>query len=320
MARAARAPANVVSGAVSLAASAILWNPLPLILWGLGSAGWLVHAGTSDKQLRKVVDEDRANAEARAAADREALYQSLARSLADEPYAGWVRSGRLPDYAVEFRKLQATREKIAQILRERPEFETSTETDVARQMSQMLAAYLSFVKARLTYIQILRSVPRGNTPAAPPRQPAPPRIVRRRGTWDSAPSAPPPPSPYAAETLPQASDILASLDARIAELKERAEKEPAAASALGWHRDILEKQRALLVECVERDQSIAAQLEAFPDAFHVILGQVSASQVDQGEVVASMGSLVERVQETERFVRAVAPQMDELLRSLPAAG
>ncbi len=322
MKRAALSPGNVVSGAVSLATSAVLWNPLPLILWGLGSAGWLVHAGTSDKQLRRTVDEDRAGAEARSAADREALYQSLVRMLGEEPFATWAQSGRLPSYPDEFRKLQAMSERIAQILKERPEFEMSTEAGVSRQLSQMLAAYLSFVKARLTYLQILRSVPKAAdpAPAPPPRMASQPRSDKRRGGVDVVPPFSVTPPPSIGEPLPHAGELLGSLDRRIEALKERAEREPAAASALGWHRDILEKQRTLLVECVERDQSIEAQLEAFPDAFHVILGQVSASQVDQGEILASMGSLVGRIEETERFVRAVAPRMDEILRGLPAAG
>lgn len=35
-------PGSIALGAVSMAASAVLWNPLPLILWGLGAAAWAV--------------------------------------------------------------------------------------------------------------------------------------------------------------------------------------------------------------------------------------------------------------------------------------
>jgi hypothetical protein len=43
------APGNVTSGAVALAASAALWNPLPLILWGLGSTLFVTFASTADR-------------------------------------------------------------------------------------------------------------------------------------------------------------------------------------------------------------------------------------------------------------------------------
>jgi len=41
IAKAIQSPGNLVGGAVCLAASAMLWNPLPLILWGLAATGWV---------------------------------------------------------------------------------------------------------------------------------------------------------------------------------------------------------------------------------------------------------------------------------------
>src|SRR6476620_9766147 len=61
-ARAALAPANVISGAVALAASAALWNPLPLILWGLGSAGWVSFASTAERFHKLIAVEERQSA------------------------------------------------------------------------------------------------------------------------------------------------------------------------------------------------------------------------------------------------------------------
>jgi hypothetical protein len=100
-------------------------------------------------------------------------------------------------------------------------------------------------------------------------------------------------------------------------LKDLAERDPAAAQARVWHSEILKRQRDLLVECGERDRSVAAQLQAFPDAFGVVLAQLSASRVDPGEVTTNLGSLVARVEETERFLRALTPHVDRMLESLP---
>src|ERR1700730_13415234 len=50
--RAAAAPGNLAGGAVAVAASAALWNPLPLILWGLGAAGWVLYASASEGAAR----------------------------------------------------------------------------------------------------------------------------------------------------------------------------------------------------------------------------------------------------------------------------
>ena len=58
---------------------------------------------------------------------------------------------------------------------------------------------------------------------------------------------------------------------------------------------------------------MVAQLGAFSDVFEVILGRVSASQLSATEVASYMGTVVEQVLETERFVESLRPAMDELL-------
>ena len=109
------------------------------------------------------------------------------------------------------------------------------------------------------------------------------------------------------------------LEEKIIHLKELAQQEPASAKAREWHIGILQKQKDLLKDCGQRDQAVAAQLEAFPDAFNVVLGRVSAAQFDPNEVSSTMDTIVERVEETERFVRAFAPAMDQVLSGLQAA-
>ena len=82
---------------------------------------------------------------------------------------------------------------------------------------------------------------------------------------------------------------------------------------------LLERRRALFEECVVRDTRVAAQLDAFPDAFELILGQVSATQFDSAGVVEYMDSLASQVADTEEFVAAMQPVTDDLLSDVAFA-
>src|SRR5215510_13204807 len=104
-----QSPGNLVAGAVSLAASAVLWNPLPLILWGLGATGWVSLAATGDRYIKKIEEEERREAERKAEQDREALRQRVEVLLAENPVANWTRSGKLPDYLAVYRRLAEIR-------------------------------------------------------------------------------------------------------------------------------------------------------------------------------------------------------------------
>ncbi len=120
--------------------------------------------------------------------------------------------------------------------------------------------------------------------------------------------------------LPRFEDRLADIDQKISDLEVLAEKEPATAETRKWHINILQKQRELFQECGKRDQSVSAQLQAFPDAFDVILGRVTASEFSAAEVETYMGGIVQEVENTARFVEAMRPAMDEMLGTLTVAG
>ena len=79
-----------------------------------------------------------------------------------------------------------------------------------------------------------------------------------------------------------------------------------------------EKQRELLLECQKRDQCVVAQLGAFSDVFEVILGRVSASQFSATEVASYMGTVVDQIVETERFLDTLRPAMNELMGGVAA--
>lgn len=307
-AKAAQAPANLITGAVSLAASAALWNPLPLILWGLGATGWVMFASTSQKYLKQVLDEEKLAQAMQRERDREALRQKVEGMLLENPVLGWVRAGHLPDYMGVYRRLLEVRDRVARVLSERREIEAATGAGILGQLGYMLTAYLHFVRERIVYLQILANVrPRGGGVPPPP----PPPGAKRRG---GGPVPPLPTSP-----LPSVERRLDEVAEKIGQLQELMQQEPATARTREWHIGILEKQRELLLETQKRDQCVVAQLGAFSDVFEVILGRVSASQFSATEIASYMGSVVEQIEETERFVDSLRPAMDELMGGLNPA-
>ena len=187
----------------------------------------------------------------------------------------------------------------------------------------MLCAYLNFVRERIAYLQILSSIrPGADTPTL---QPAPPVATaapeRRRGIQIQIQPQVPPARPFqsVASPLPNVEKRLAEVDDKVKQLQALAQQEPATARTREFHIGILQKQRDLLLECQKRDQCVVAQLGAFSDVFEVILGRVSASQLSATEVASYMGTVVEQVAETERFVASLRPAMDELMGGLTPA-
>jgi hypothetical protein len=311
IAKAIQSPGNLVTGAVSLAASAVLWNPLPLILWGIGATGWVSLAATGDRYLRKIEEEERREAEAKAEKHREALLLKVDAMLAENPIANWTRAGLLPDYLIVYRRLLEIRSRVAKVLADRTDMDEGTRTGILQQLGYMLTAYLGFVRERIVYLQILASIrPGGNGPreAVPP--PPPPEKRRADSRLQPVRSFTP------AAPLPSVEKRLAEVEEKVLQLQELAKAEPATARTRQWHISILEKQRELLHECQKRDQCVVAQLGAFSDVFEVILGRVSASQFSATEVASYMGTVVDQIVETERFLDSLKPAMDELIGGL----
>ena len=305
-AKAAQEPVSLISGAVSLAASAMLWNPLPLILWGLGASGWVLFASTSQKYLKKILDEDKLAQAMQGERNREALRLKVETQLVENPVAAWVRNGSLPDYMAVYRRLLEIRDRVARVLSDRAEVEAATGAGILDQLGYMLTAYLHFVRERLAYLQIVANIRPKSGTEPPPLPPPPPvdRFSKRKETRPTFASAQP---------LPTVERRLEEVEDKVRQLQELARKEPATARTRQWHIGILEKQRELLLECQKRDQCVVAQLGAFSDVFEVILGRVSASQFSANEIASYMGSVVEQIEETERFVDSLRPAMDELL-------
>ncbi len=334
IAKAIQSPGNLVVGAVSLAASAALWNPLPLILWGLGATGWVSLAATGNRYIRQIEEEQRREGEVKAEAERELLRQKVEASLAENPIGGWVRSGLVPDYMVVYRRLAEIRGRVSKVLGDRQDLDAVSKQGILDQLGYMLNAYLNFVRERIAYLQILTTIrPGADTPSLPTAPAAAPisgtgtggisaTVDRRRGIqiqiqpFRAAGSPAPPPLP--AQPLPSVEKRLAEVDEKVKQLQALAESEPATARTRQFHIGILQKQRDLLLECQKRDQCVVAQLGAFSDVFEVILGRVSASQFSASEVASYMGTVVDQVVETEKFVDSLRPAMDALLGGIPA--
>lgn len=329
--KAATSPANMISGAVCVAASAALWNPLPLILWGLGSTGWTVFASTNKEIHRQILEEERRAEEAKVDAEREVLRRRIEAQLLEPPIAQWIRRGALPDYLQVYGRLVEIRDRVARVLRERGE----DPGGIVQQLNYMLAAYLHFVRERVIYLQIMANVrpaapgtddsgvsfPAGSAGRTAPPPPPPAGFAQNR--WARVTKARPPKGQASEKEAPagppSVESRLEEIDRKIDRLRGLAEKEPATARTREWHISILEKQRELLVECQKRDQTCVAQLGAFLDVFEVILGRVTASQFSATEIAGYMSSVVEQIEETERFVESLQPAMNELMGGMDPA-
>jgi hypothetical protein len=311
--KAVQSPGNLITGAVSLAASAALWNPLPLILWTLGSTGWVAMTATGQRYARVIEAEERQKERANAEVQREQLRQRVESELQEPPFGGWVRSGWLPDYPQTYRRLLEIRGRVERVLRERKEAQELAGTEILPQLDYLLGTFLHFVQERLIYLRILASIRPGTAAAGgvPPPPGAPSRLASRVAPARPGGMETGPPRPTGG--LPNVEQRLGEIDAKIAQLQELAKSEPATARTRQWHVSILEKQRELLIECQKRDQCVVAQLGAFSDVFEVILSRVSASQLSATEISSYMGSVVEQIVETERMVEALRPAMDELM-------
>ncbi|MFL6236762.1 MAG: hypothetical protein ACJ76N_26770, partial [Thermoanaerobaculia bacterium] len=300
-------------------------NPLPLILWGLGAAGWVTLAATGNRYIQQIEEEERRAAESKAEADRELLRQKVEASLAEPPINYWTRGGMLPDYIITYRRLAEIRGRVARVLADRTDLDALSKTNILQQLGYMLTAYLNFVRERVSYLQILVTIRPGmdaltsQPSAAAAPAPNPPAPDKRRGIQVQTQPGVRPAAPQPSSPLPNVEKRLVEVDAKIEQLQELAEREPATARTRQFHIGILQKQRDLLLECQKRDQCVVAQLGAFSDVFEVILARVSASQLSANEVASYMGNVVEQVMETERFVESLRPAMDQLIGGVAPA-
>lgn len=335
--KALTAPGSVLTGGVAVAASFALLNPLPAILWALGAGSWTVITLSNGRYAQTVIEEDRAARAERAVEARDALRKRIAQVLAASPFAPWIASGDLPDYLKGYDHLLDIRRRVAQITRDRSGIAAASDDQITEQLDRMLAAFLKFVWSRIAYLQILtgeRVAPGvlsgGASPAPPPRASRYRKFLaffqyyeefEERGEqrveeeWSSDRRR----RSRARGSLLDTNAARETIAEKIRVLTERMECEPAAREVLASNVKLLERQRTILEDCAARDARVSAQLDAFSDAFELILSQVGATQFDAAGVVEYMGSLATQVAETEQFVAAMQPLTDDFFSDVALA-
>jgi hypothetical protein len=332
--KAALSPVVLATWAGTAGAAVWVHSAWPLPIGAGLSLAWVLVGSRSARYRDAVLADVRKEREAQAMTERASAVQQVESQLDEPPLRGWIQSGMLPDYLRIYRRLSEIRDRVARIARERAQVEAVTREEMIQQLDAMLGSYLQFVRERINYLQILNNVRVGGDadgvgPAPPASSipgwatPAPPPAGFEAGRWQRvgtalpAAGAPRPVAPDAEPRgLPTFERRLDEVEGKITRLRELAEQEPSTAKTREWHIDILEKQRDLLIECRERDHHVVAQLGVFTDVFEVILGRVSATQFNPGEIVSSIAPVVEQIEETERFIETLRPAMDELMGSV----
>jgi hypothetical protein len=307
IAKALRSPLNLSAGMAGLGAAWWLHDPLPAMVWGGVAVGWTVLATATRRYRPRIEEEERRKREAKEFREREALRLKTQRMLEESPFDLWTNAGALPDYMAVFRRLAETRAQIATILSGRDELDAFTKEDILQQLGYMLNAYLGFVCERVSYLRILART-------QPVADRTPPGTTGWRKDWRrlSARIA-----PIFVPPMPSVEKGVAEVEEKIRRLRDLASREPATASTRHFHAGILEKQRDLLLDCHKRDQCVVAQLGVFADAFEVIHGRLSTTQLNATEVTSYMSHLVEQIVETERFVETLRPSMDSFVTHMP---
>jgi hypothetical protein len=299
--RALASPGNLIAGAGAVLAAAVTWNPLPLILYGLGEPVWLYTATTSGRYTRQMRDERKGAAALegrRALAWRE---QQLAVLLEATPCGLWTRRGQLPDYAATYTRLVAMRDQTAQIVASRHDAAQALEQDIVARMDDMLRAYLMMAKERLLFhcslAKVYPQLP--EPPAAAPRLSLADKIKRALVT----PAEPEPAAPAWRDDTRFVSldDARGEVRGKLAGFARDTQRVPDHEEVYRPLVEVLERRLGELELRGKNDLTMAAQLRIFPDQFEIILNKLATTQADVGEVVSDVKLLLEQTDDTVRF-------------------
>lgn len=300
--RAFASPGNLIAGAGAVLASAVLWNPLPLILYGLGEPVWLYRATQSPHVAGQLRDEARRLAledGQRALAWRE---QQLAVLLQTTPCGGWARRGQLPDYAMMYLRLGEIHRQAAQIIERRHDAANVLEQDIVARMDDMLRAYLVMCKERLLFHCSLAKI-YPQLPDAPVVEPPPSLAVRiARALIAPKVAAPEPMVPWQGDArFVSLDDAREELRGKLAHFAQEIRRNPAHEEVYAPMIEALQRRLEDLEARGTNDQTMAAQLRVFPDQFELILHKLATTQADVSEVVGDMKALLEQTDDTVRF-------------------
>jgi hypothetical protein len=306
--RALVAPGNLIAGAGALALSALTWNPLPLVLYGLGEPVWLYNAAAT-KRYAAAIRDDHQRA-------RLAIHEAQLEALAvATPCGRWMASGQLPDYPATYARLIAIRDQTAAIVEARDHAARALEQDIVVRMADMLRAYLLLVRERLLFhCALARVYPRLPEPA--PRGgwlDGVARALRRRPARA--------PQPWTDPTA------FVSLDHALAEVRAKAEgfrrevaRQPEHAEVYAPIIETLDRRLGELAQRGRIDRDMCAQLKVFPDQFELILGKLGALRADVGEVAGEMKLLLEQTDDTVSFAEDLRATEASTLGRLSSLG
>ncbi len=297
--RALASPGNLIVGAGAVLASAVTWNPLPLILYGLGEPVWLYAATSSGRYARAVADDRRIAARS---ASRRALAsseQQLADLLATTPCGLWVRRGHLPDYATGYARLVAIRDQAEHIVEHRHDAANVLEHDIVARMDDMLRGYLLMARERLLFHCALAKIyPPLAEPAAPPSL-----LDRIRRALIATADPAPAPAPASREDTRFVSlaDAEREIRDKLAGFARDIERSPAHDEVYRPIIDVLERRLGELALRGQHDLAMAAQLKVLPDQMDIILNKLATTQADVTEVIADVKLLLDQTDDAVRF-------------------
>lgn len=315
--RAFTSSGNLIAGAGSLLLSVVTVNPLPVILYSVGSLVWMYRSVSTGRYTKEILEAERNRQWLQAQEEQRTLLERMQAILSQPLFRYWTRTSELPDYMERYQRLLSLREKIAHLAQDRPEVGQDIESSILHQMDHMLMAYLKLVKSRVTYLCVL--IRDGNR-AVDDGIETPPRDRKQKTTVRRLTAAGPTENLHAGDNndrpLPTLESRVSELQRRIDDLRQLSEQQPGARDVRQTHISLLEKQIHLLLESSQSDQRVVAQLDAFTDAFEFIYDRLSASQVAPSGITGFMGEVVQQVDETIRFAETFRPDMDTMLGEL----
>jgi hypothetical protein len=295
--RALSSPGNLIAGAGALCVSAILWNPLPLILYGLGEPVWLYRATTTERYTKLLAAEEQQAAMLRNRRSLAWLYRQIVALLEQTPCGVWTQRNKLPAYAATYVRLVELRDQTARIVATRDGAAQSLEQDVVTRMDDMLRAYLTMAKERLLFHCALAKIyPQELAPEdAGARSELREKLERSLigATRDAVRSDD--------TRFVSLDDACAEVRDKIAGFEADVRVRPEHADVYGPLVDTLEKRLDELARRGKNDLDMAAQLRVFPDQFEIISSKLATTQADVAEVVSDMKLLLEQTDDTVSF-------------------
>jgi hypothetical protein len=285
-------------------ASAVIWNPLPLILYGLGSPVWLYTATTSRRYARQVGDDRRSAARddsRRALAHRE---QQLAAVITATPCRLWAERGHLPDYAAGYVRLVAMRDQAEHIVEHRHDAANVLEHDIVARMDDMLRGYLVMARERLLFHCALAKI-YPQLPEAPAAAPAATLLGRiKRALIETPEPTPAAPAAWREDTrFVSLTDAEREIRDKLAGFARDTQRDPSHDEVYRPIIDSLERRLGELALRGQHDLAMAAQLSVLPDQMEIILNKLATTQADVSEVIADVKLLLEQTDDTVRFAQ-----------------